>query len=118
MRRSRLGGLHRFTGWDGAILTDSGGYQVFSLASRRTLTEEGVTFHSHLDGSARFLSPEAAVDIQAALGSDIAMMLDECLSWPAPHDGRAHVGRADAALGAARARPVPRDADAEPPTRT
>ena len=83
---ARFGGLHRFIGWDGAILTDSGGYQVFSLASRRTVTEEGVRFKSHLDGSARFLSPESAVDIQAALGSDIAMMLDECLSWPAPHD--------------------------------
>jgi queuine tRNA-ribosyltransferase len=83
---ARFGGLHRFIGWDGGILTDSGGYQVFSLASRRKVTEEGVQFKSHLDGSARFLSPESAVDIQAALGSDIAMMLDECLSWPAPHD--------------------------------
>jgi queuine tRNA-ribosyltransferase len=83
---ARLGGLHRFIGWDGGILTDSGGYQVFSLASRRKVTEDGVRFKSHLDGSARFLSPESAVDIQAALGSDIAMMLDECLSWPAGHD--------------------------------
>jgi queuine tRNA-ribosyltransferase len=83
---ARLGGLHRFIGWDGGILTDSGGYQVFSLASRRKVTEDGVQFKSHLDGSARFLSPESAVDIQAALGSDIAMMLDECLSWPAGHD--------------------------------
>ena len=83
---ARLGGLHRFIGWDGGILTDSGGYQVFSLASRRKVTEDGVQFKSHLDGSARFLSPESAVDIQAALGSDIAMMLDECLSWPAAHD--------------------------------
>ncbi len=83
---ARLGGLHRFIGWDRAILTDSGGYQVFSLAARRKVTEAGVHFKSHLDGSARFLSPESAVDIQAALGSDIAMMLDECLSWPAAHD--------------------------------
>jgi queuine tRNA-ribosyltransferase len=83
---ARIGGLHRFIGWDGGILTDSGGYQVFSLASRRKVTEEGVHFKSHLDGSARFLTPESAVDIQAALGSDIAMMLDECLSWPASHD--------------------------------
>jgi queuine tRNA-ribosyltransferase len=83
---ARLGGLHRFIGWDGGILTDSGGYQVFSLASRRKVTDEGVQFKSHRDGSAHFLSPEAAVDIQAALGSDIAMMLDECLSWPATHD--------------------------------
>jgi queuine tRNA-ribosyltransferase len=83
---ARFGGLHRFIGWNSGILTDSGGYQVFSLASRRKVTEEGVHFKSHLDGSARFLSPESAVDIQAALGSDIAMMLDECLSWPAAHD--------------------------------
>jgi queuine tRNA-ribosyltransferase len=82
---ARLGGLHRFMGWDGAVLTDSGGYQVFSLAARRTISEAGVEFRSHLDGSARFLSPESAVDVQAALGSDIAMVLDECLSWPAPH---------------------------------
>ncbi len=89
---ARLGGLHRFIGWDAGILTDSGGYQVFSLASRRKVSEEGVHFKSHLDGSARFLSPESAVDIQASLGSDIAMMLDECLSWPAaPDDVRASV---------------------------
>jgi queuine tRNA-ribosyltransferase len=83
---ARLGGLHRFTGWHDALLTDSGGYQVFSLAARRQVTESGVHFKSHLDGSAHFLSPERAVDIQAALGSDIAMVLDECLSWPAPYD--------------------------------
>src|SRR4029453_2212436 len=83
---ARLGGLHRFIGWGGGILTDSGGYQVFSLASRRKVTEDGVQFKSHLDGSARFLSPESAIAIQPAPGSDIAMMLDECLSWPAPHD--------------------------------
>ncbi len=83
---ARLGGLHRFMGWDGAVLTDSGGYQVFSLAERRTVSERGVEFRSHLDGSAHFLSPEGAVDVQAALGSDIAMVLDECLSWPAAHD--------------------------------
>ena len=81
---ARRGGLHRFIGWDRGLLTDSGGYQVFSLAERRTITEEGVRFSSHLDGSAHFLSPERAVDIQAALGSDIAMVLDECLSWPSP----------------------------------
>jgi queuine tRNA-ribosyltransferase len=77
-----LGGLHRFMGWEGAILTDSGGYQVLSLASLRTLTEEGVTFQSHLDGSRHLLTPEAAVEIQLALGSDIAVTLDEC----PPHD--------------------------------
>ena len=81
---ARRGGLHRFIGWDGAMLTDSGGYQVFSLAHRRKLSEAGVHFKSHLDGSSRFLSPEGAVDVQAALGSDIAMVLDECLSWPSP----------------------------------
>jgi len=80
---ARKGGLHRFIGWDGAILTDSGGYQVFSLEGRRHVTEAGVHFKSHLDGSARFLSPESAVDIQAALGSDIAMVFDECLAYPA-----------------------------------
>jgi queuine tRNA-ribosyltransferase len=80
---ARRGGLHRFIGWDGAILTDSGGYQVFSLESRRHVTDAGVHFKSHLDGSARFLSPESAVDIQASLGSDIAMVFDECLAYPA-----------------------------------
>jgi len=80
---ARLGGLHRFMGWPRPILTDSGGYQVFSLASRRTLTEEGVSFRSHLDGAAYELSPERAVDIQAQLGSDIAMVLDECPALPA-----------------------------------
>jgi queuine tRNA-ribosyltransferase len=79
----RLGGLHRFAGWDRAILTDSGGYQVFSLESRRRVTEEGVEFRSHLDGSRRLLTPENTVDIQLALGSDIAMVLDECPALPA-----------------------------------
>src|SRR4029079_9583327 len=83
---ARRGGLHRFIGWAHPILTDSGGYQVFSLSGRRRLTEEGVTFQSHLDGSAHLLSPERAVAIQSGLGSDIAMTFDECLSYPAPHD--------------------------------
>jgi queuine tRNA-ribosyltransferase len=86
---ARAGGLHAFTGWDVPILTDSGGYQVFSLAARRRLTEDGVTFQSHLDGRACLLSPETAVDIQARLGSDVAMMFDECPSWPATHDDAA-----------------------------
>ena len=73
-----LGGLHRFMGWDRAILTDSGGYQVMSLAALRRLTEEGVTFQSHLDGSRHTLTPERAVEIQLALGVDILMALDEC----------------------------------------
>jgi queuine tRNA-ribosyltransferase len=72
------GGLHRFMGWDGPILTDSGGFQVFSLASLRKMTEEGVTFQSHLDGSPQFLSPERSLEIQRNLGSDICMALDEC----------------------------------------
>ena len=82
---SRLGGLHRFMGWERPILTDSGGYQVFSLSSLRDITEDGVRFQSHLDGSAQFLSPESALDIQAALGSDIMMVLDDCLAYPATH---------------------------------
>ena len=75
-----LGGLHRFMGWDRPILTDSGGYQVFSLGAMRKITEEGAQFQSHLDGSAHLLTPEKAVAIQEALGSDIAMMLDECIA--------------------------------------
>ena len=83
---ARRGGLHRFTGWTGPLLTDSGGYQVFSLAARRTVEEEGVHFRSHLDGSALLLTPERAVDIQARLGSDIAMVLDECPPHPSPRE--------------------------------
>jgi queuine tRNA-ribosyltransferase len=79
---ARRGGLHAFIGWSRPILTDSGGYQVFSLAARRSIDEEGVRFRSHLDGSAHLLTPERAVDIQAQLGSDIAMVLDECLAHP------------------------------------
>jgi queuine tRNA-ribosyltransferase len=75
---ARAGGLHAFIGWRRPILTDSGGYQVFSLAAMRTVNEEGVRFRSHLDGAAHALTPESAVDIQARLGSDIAMVLDEC----------------------------------------
>jgi queuine tRNA-ribosyltransferase len=81
---ARAGGLHAFIGWSRPILTDSGGYQVFSLADRRTLSEAGVVFRSHLDGSRHELTPESAVDIQTRLGPDVAMMLDECPSWPAP----------------------------------
>jgi queuine tRNA-ribosyltransferase len=80
---ARRGGLHRFMGWSRPLLTDSGGYQVFSLAARRTLDERGVRFRSHLDGAAYELTPEKAVDIQAQLGSDIAMVLDECPPLPA-----------------------------------
>jgi queuine tRNA-ribosyltransferase len=80
---ARRGGLHRFIGWSKPILTDSGGYQVFSLAARRTIDEQGAHFRSHLDGAAHTLTPEKAADIQAQLGSDIAMVLDECLAYPA-----------------------------------
>jgi queuine tRNA-ribosyltransferase len=83
---ARLGGLHQFVGWSGPILTDSGGFQIFSLAERRVIREEGAEFQSHLDGSRHVLTPERAVDIQARLGSDIAMVLDECLSYPATRD--------------------------------
>src|SRR4029450_7140681 len=80
---ARRGGLHPFIGWQKPILTDSVGYQVFSLAARRTVDEEGAHFRSHLDGSAHLLTPESAADIQAQLGSDVAMVLDECLAHPA-----------------------------------
>jgi len=83
-RIARLGGLHAFVGWSRPILTDSGGYQVFSLAARRRVTEDAVVFQSHLDGQPLSLSPESAVDIQSRLGSDVAMILDECPSWPIP----------------------------------
>jgi len=82
---ARLGGLHRFMAWDGPILTDSGGFQVFSLSSLRDISEEGVRFQSHLDGTTHFLSPELAVEVQMALGSDIMMILDDCLAYPADH---------------------------------
>ena len=80
-----LGGLHTFMHWDRPILTDSGGYQVFSLAKLRKIADEGVTFQSHLDGSKHLLTPEKAVEIQEALGSDIMMCLDECTPYPATH---------------------------------
>jgi queuine tRNA-ribosyltransferase len=76
------GGLHRFMGWDRAILTDSGGYQVFSLAGNRKIKEEGVTFRSHIDGSKHLFSPEASMDIQRSIGSDIVMAFDECPPYP------------------------------------
>jgi len=79
----RMGGLHRFMAWERALLTDSGGYQVFSLAERRKVTEEGVEFRSHLDGALHFLSPEKAMEVQQALGADVIMALDECTEYPA-----------------------------------
>jgi queuine tRNA-ribosyltransferase len=81
----RLGGIHRFEGWDRAILTDSGGFQLFSLASIRKIREEGVEFRSHLDGSAHFLSPEKSVEIQTRMGVDIAMAFDECPAYSLSH---------------------------------
>lgn len=81
-----MGGLHKFTRWDGPILTDSGGFQVFSLAKLRNITEEGVTFHSHLDGHKIFMGPEQSMQIQANLGSTIAMAFDECVENPAEYD--------------------------------
>lgn len=80
------GGLHKFMNWDRAILTDSGGFQVFSLGDLRKITEEGVTFRSHIDGSRKFLSPEVSMQVQMALGSDIVMAFDECVPYPADYD--------------------------------
>jgi len=77
-----LGGLHRFAGWSGAILTDSGGYQVFSLALLRKVEKEGILFQSHIDGSTHFITPERAIEIQRNLGSDIMMCLDDCIPYP------------------------------------
>jgi queuine tRNA-ribosyltransferase len=81
----KLGGLHRFMAWPRAILTDSGGFQVFSLNELRKVTEEGVTFRSHLDGSSHFFSPESAMEAQIGLGADIIMAFDECTEYPADH---------------------------------
>jgi len=83
---ARMGGLHEFMNWSGPILTDSGGFQVFSLGELRKISEEGVKFKSHLDGSAHFITPETAIAIQEALGSDIIMCFDECPPYPAEHD--------------------------------
>lgn len=83
----KLGGLHRFMGWDGTILTDSGGYQVYSLARLRRVTDEGVTFRSHIDGSSHMLTPELAVQYQETLGADIAMVLDEVVAPEVSREG-------------------------------
>lgn len=87
------GGLHRFMNWDGPILTDSGGFQVFSLSKIRRITEEGVTFRSPIDGSKQHLSPEKAIEVQHALGADIIMVFDECLPYPATYE-EAHASMA------------------------
>ena len=82
---ARMGGLHRFMSWPRAILTDSGGYQVFSLSDLRKITDQGVTFQSHLDGDRHVFTPESTVDVQMALGSDVMMVLDECPEYPVSH---------------------------------
>ena len=82
----KLGGLHTFIHWERPILTDSGGYQIFSLAKLRKISEEGVAFRSHIDGSLHFLTPEKVMEIQRVLGSDIAMVLDECMPYPSSYD--------------------------------
>lgn len=90
-RVHRLGGLHAFCGWDGPILTDSGGFQVWSLADLREMDKDGVTFRSHIDGSAHRLTPERSIEIQAdLLGADISMQLDECTDYPASEDEAKH----------------------------
>src|SRR5436305_2872010 len=81
-----FGGLHNFMSWDDPILTDSGGYQIFSLVKLRNITENAVEFQNHIDGGRAFISPEIAMEIQAALGSDIAMVLDECVPYPCEYD--------------------------------
>ena len=120
-----MGGLHRFMGWPHPILTDSGGYQVMSLKGLGRVTEDGVWFRSHLDGSAHFLSPERAVEIQLALGADIIMTLDECVEYPASHEALKRAvkltgrwaGRCKAALGQRNSEfRIQNSESSEPPT--
>src|SRR6202451_224549 len=99
----KLGGLHKFMSWPGAILTDSGGFQVFSLSELRKVADEGVTFRSHLDGSEHFLSPEKALEVEIALGADIVMVLDECIEAPSP-EGRTREAAARTLAWAKRSR--------------
>ena len=107
----RLGGLHRFMNWHRPILTDSGGFQIYSLSALRKVIDEGVTFQSHIDGSTHFLTPERSVDIQRALGADIIMCFDECIQYPASYqDTEAAVKRTTA--WAARCREQARGAGA------
>ena len=94
-----FGGLHNFMSWDGPILTDSGGYQIFSLVKLRKITEEGVEFQNHVDGARAFISPEIAMEIQTALGSDIAMVLDECVPYPCDYDYAAKSAELTVQLG-------------------
>ena len=83
---AKAGGLHKFNGWDRPILTDSGGYQVYSLTERRKLKEEGVMFHSHIDGSKHLFTPENVMDIERTIGADIMMAFDECTPWPCDYE--------------------------------
>ena len=96
------GGLHRFMGWDRAILTDSGGFQIFSLARLNRVTEDGLEFQSHLDGSRHFMTPEQNVAVQRDIGADIIMALDECVAYPADTELRGPLTRADAQVGGER----------------
>lgn len=104
----RMGGLHRFMSWTRAILTDSGGFQVFSLADTRKISDEGVLFRSHVDGSEHLLTPEKSIEIQQALGSDIAMALDECIEYPAERE-RTRAAAARTAAWARRCRDYARE---------
>src|SRR5476651_93036 len=81
----KIGGIHRFMNWDGPVLTDSGGFQIFSLPGSRRMKEDGATFQSYVDGDSHFLSPETSIDMQKAIGSDIMMVLDQCIASTAPH---------------------------------
>src|SRR5262245_65438303 len=102
-RIARLGGLHAFMRWDGPISTDSGGFQVMSLAKLRKITDQGVAFQSHIDGASHLLTPERAIEIQCLLGSDIQMQLDECVGLPAtPETVAAAVERSLAWAGRGR----------------
>jgi queuine tRNA-ribosyltransferase len=103
-RVAALGGLHRFMNWEKPILTDSGGFQVMSLGALRKLTEEGVRFSSHLDGSKHMLTPERSMEIQRLLGSDIVMCFDECPALPADEATGGQVDAPVDALGAAQPR--------------
>jgi queuine tRNA-ribosyltransferase len=107
---AELGGLHGFTGWSGPFLTDSGGYQVFSLAALRRISEEGVRFQSHLDGAAHLLSPERSIAVQEKLGADVVMAFDECPPHPAPHEAVAEA-TARTARWARRCREAQRRSD-------
>ena len=95
----KLGGLHKFMSWERALLTDSGGFQVFSLSELRKVKEEGVSFRSHLDGTSHLFTPERSMEIQIALGADIVMAFDECTEHPAERETGAGVDGDDAALG-------------------